>query len=152
MKIKVDRFLEICANFPCKRDTLLMKSRIFFFFCFFQVSQYYSYLSISSGFQEFEEDKEVPERMGATAAGENVQGLLRQVAGRQEWTKDGVHVQAQLLQDGVCLQIRGLHVQAHSAHTGSSGKHRKKNKLSSPVVINCNQLQTFVLLSASNYH
>lgn len=34
------------------------------------------------GLQEFETDKEVPERMGATAAGENEQGPLGQVAGR----------------------------------------------------------------------
>lgn len=31
-----------------------------------------------------------------------------------------MHVQAQLLQDGLCLQVRGLHVQAHGAHSGSS--------------------------------
>lgn len=70
-------------------------------------------------------DKEVPERMGAAATGENDQGPLWQVTGGQQWVKDGVHVQAQLLQDGLCLQVRRLYVQAHGAHTGSSGKIRK---------------------------
>lgn len=64
----------------------------------------------------------MPERLGAAATGENDQRLLGQVAGRQQRAEDGVHVQAELLQDGLCLQVRRLHVQAHSAHTGSSGK------------------------------
>ena len=60
--------------------------------------------------------------MGAAAAGENYQGLFGQVARWQQWTEDGVHVQAELLQDGLCLQVRGLYVQTHSAHTSSSGQ------------------------------
>lgn len=66
----------------------------------------------------------MPERLGAASAGEDDQGL-GQVAGRQRRTEDGVHVQAQLVQDGVRLQVRGLHVPAHGAYTGSSGKHRR---------------------------
>ena len=60
--------------------------------------------------------------MGAAAAGENEQGPLGQASGRQQRHKDGVHVQAQLLQDGLCLQVRRLYVQAHRTHTRSSGK------------------------------
>lgn len=105
---------EICVNFPCKHDVL-------YCCCVQEVSQCYSWLSISSGHQEFEKDKEVPERMGTTTTGEDDKGSLWQVTGGKRWP---VHVQTQLLQDGVCLQIRGLHVQAHSTDTGSSGKHR----------------------------
>lgn len=67
----------------------------------------------------------MPERVGAAAAGENDQGLLRQVAGQQQRPEDGVHVQAELLQDGLRLQIRGLYVQAHSTDTGAPSEYRK---------------------------
>lgn len=86
------------------------------------LSQYYLWLSISSGPQEFETGKEMSEGMGAAAARENDQGHFRQATGWQQWTEDGVYVQAQLLQDGLCLQVRRLYVQTHSTHTGSSGK------------------------------
>lgn len=59
--------------------------------------------------------------MGAAATGENDQRLLGQVAGRQQRAEDGVHVQAELLQDGLCVQVRRLHVQAHGTHARSSG-------------------------------
>lgn len=61
----------------------------------------------------------MPERMGAAAAGENDQGALGQASGREQRAGHGVHVQAQLLQDGLRLQVRGLHVQAHGADEGS---------------------------------
>ena len=59
----------------------------------------------------------MPAWMGASAGGEEHQGAIRWLPGPQ----DGVHVQAQLLQDGVRLQVRRLHVQAYSAHAGASG-------------------------------
>lgn len=89
---------------------------------FSRLGQFYSWLSFSFDPQEFETGKKMSEGMGAAATRENDQGPLRQVTGWQQWAEDGVHVQAQLLQDGLCLQVRGLYVQTHSTHTGSSGE------------------------------
>lgn len=74
--------------------------------------------------QEFKTDTEVPERMGAGAAGEAVQELLKQATGGQQRAEHGVHVQAELLQDGLRLQVRGLHVQTHRTHQSSPGEFR----------------------------
>lgn len=122
MKIKAfPLFVKICVNFPCKLEAP------------FDVCSNQEICSVgvvdrcpsASALQEPETDKEVPERMGAAAAAENDPGLLWQVAGRQRRAEDRVHVQAQHLQDGLCLQVRRLHVQTYGTDTGSPGEHRK---------------------------
>lgn len=57
------------------------------------------------GLKELEANKKVPERLGAAAAGETQQRPLGQVAGQQQRAEDEVHVQTQLLQDGLRLQV-----------------------------------------------
>lgn len=86
------------------------------------INQCYSWSSICFGRQEFEKDQEVPERMGAAATGEDDQDPRGQDAGWRRRAEDGVYVQAQLIQDGLCVQVRGLHVQAHRTDPGSSGR------------------------------
>lgn len=117
----ISSFCKICVNFPCKLEAP------------FDVCSNREVCSVwvvdccpsASALQEPETDKEVPERMGAAAAAENDQGLRWQVAGRQRRTEDRVHVQAQHLQDGLCLQVRRLHVQAYGTDTGSPGERWK---------------------------
>lgn len=74
------------------------------------------HLCLYSCNQEPETDQEVPE--GSRAAGQ------RGVWGWQEIPRkgeNGVHVQTQLLQDGLCLQVRGLHVPTHCPAASSPG-------------------------------
>lgn len=66
-------------------------------------------------------DTKVSERTGAT--GERGQGRKwEKVSGEcGESGQDGVQVQAQFIQDGVCVQIRALHVPEDSPAQGSPG-------------------------------
>lgn len=114
--------LFLCVgHFPLKSVHLIrLLLTSFFFFCL----------------QEFKTDPEVPERMGADAAGEAVQEFLKQATGGQQRAEHGVHVQTELLQDGLRLQIWGLHVQAHSTHQSSSGEFRE-------IFMNTKRLQIF---------
>jgi len=76
--------------------------------------------------QELAAHPAVPARMGAPAVGEDERGAVGRATGRrQRRAEDGVHVQPQLLQDGVRLQVGGLHVPAHGAHQGPPGRNRK---------------------------
>ena len=126
--LSADTFIEICVNFPCKPAEIKKNklvgivgsvgfSFVSFFLLFGSLSWYTHGPLLCCGPQEPEENPQVPARMGASAEGEDYQGALWWLPGPQ----DGVHVQAQLLQDGVRLQVWRLHVQAYSAHTGAWG-------------------------------
>ena len=67
--------------------------------------------------QEPETDQEVPAGPGAAGQGGGRGG--QEVPGQGE---DGLHVPAQLLQDGVRLQVGGLHVPPHGAAPRPAGK------------------------------